>query len=225
MNKEDFTYDYLPGTDIYLYQHKHMFRNNTDTALLGQFMRVRKSDDILDIGTNNGALLLYANRFRPRSMTGVDINAEACRIATYNMAHHHIENAQILHGDILEMKLPLYTCIVCNPPYFKVEDAANVNVNADLSKARHELHLDLSSLLQCCQRLLQDRGRLYMVHRADRFIDIACMMRAHGLEIKGVQFVFDEAKEDARSVLIEGMKNGKPGCRIWTPKVIKREVK
>lgn len=225
MKKEDFTYDYLPETDIYLYQHKHMFRNNTDTALLGQFMKIRKKDRVLDIGTNNGALLLYASRFHPAFMMGIDINEKACQIAAYNMKHHHLEQVEIRHGNILDVKLPSFSCIVCNPPYFKVKDRENVNENADLSKARHEMDLDLSSLLQKCKEILQDKGRLYMVHRADRFIDIACMMREHRLEIKTVQFVYDEAKEDARSVLIEAMKNGMPNCRIWQPKVIKREAK
>ena len=57
---EDYTYDYINGTDIYLYQHKKMFRINTDTALLAQFMKVKKGERVLDIGTNNGALLLAA---------------------------------------------------------------------------------------------------------------------------------------------------------------------
>lgn len=225
MNKDDFTYDYLPETDIYLYQHKRMFRNNTDTALLGQFMRIRKKDSVLDIGTNNGALLLYAHQYQPAYMMGVDINEAACQIASYNMAHHHIENVEIHQGDILEMKLPLFSCIVCNPPYFKVEEQGNINDNSNLSTARHETDLKLYDLLKRCKELLQDRGRIYMVHRADRFIDIACIMREQGLEIKNVQFVFDEAKEDARSVLIEAMKNGKTGCHFLQPKVIKREVK
>ena len=55
---ENYTYDYINGTDIYLYQHKKMFRINTDTALLAQFMKVKKGERVLDIGTNNGALLL-----------------------------------------------------------------------------------------------------------------------------------------------------------------------
>ena len=52
---ENYTYDYINGTDIYLYQHKKMFRINTDTALLAQFMKVKKGERVLDIGTNNGA--------------------------------------------------------------------------------------------------------------------------------------------------------------------------
>ena len=219
--KEAYTFDYLPGTDIYLYQHKEMFRCNTDTALLGHFMKIRKSDTVLDIGTNNGALLLYAMQATPKHMIGVDINEEACALARYNLAYHK-QTADILHGDILTMQLPSVSCIVCNPPYFKVSSQKQVNQNENVSNARHEMHLDLQALLQKCKCLLHDRGRLYMVHRADRFIDLACMMRSADLEIKQVQFVYDEDKEDARSVLIEAMKRGKPQCRILPPKWIKR---
>ena len=67
---EDYTYDYINGTDIYLYQHKKMFRINTDTALLAQFMKVKKGERVLDIGTNNGALLLAAIVLGPTRSAG-----------------------------------------------------------------------------------------------------------------------------------------------------------
>ena len=51
------SFDYLPDTNIYLKQRKDMFRVNTDTHLLGNFMLVKKNESVLDIGTNNGALL------------------------------------------------------------------------------------------------------------------------------------------------------------------------
>ena len=51
------TLDYLPNTDIYLYQDKDMFRINSDTRYLGEFLNIKKEESILDIGTNNGALL------------------------------------------------------------------------------------------------------------------------------------------------------------------------
>ena len=56
------TKDYLPKhKDIVMYQDDTMFRINTDTMVLGEFLEVYKKDTVLDIGTNNGALLLYAN--------------------------------------------------------------------------------------------------------------------------------------------------------------------
>ena len=40
--KKEYTYDYVNGTDVYLYQKKGMFRINTDTPLLAHFMRIEK---------------------------------------------------------------------------------------------------------------------------------------------------------------------------------------
>ena len=53
-------YDFLPNSDIKLKQRSDMFRINTDTTFLSRFMQVRKHDRILDVGTNNGALILSA---------------------------------------------------------------------------------------------------------------------------------------------------------------------
>ena len=93
---EDYTYDYINGTDIYLYQHKKMFRINTDTALLAQFMKVKKGERVLDIGTNNGALLLAAHRYAPSYLYGIDIQPEAIAGAEKNMEQPHITNV-VLH--------------------------------------------------------------------------------------------------------------------------------
>lgn len=222
MELKDCTLDYLPNTDIYYYQHPDMFHVNTDTALLGSFMKIRKKDVVMDIGTNNGALLLYAMQAHPKALIGVEINQEASELARYNLDYHHQYDAEILHEDILTLKHEPVSCIVCNPPYFKVEDPKKLNENEHLARARHEIHLTLDVLLPKISSLLQDKGRLYMVHRADRLVDLTILCRQYHLEIKQIQLVYDEAKEEARSVLIEAMKNGKPHCRILQPIIITR---
>ena len=40
-------------------QHKDMYHFNSDTCLLGDFIKINENENVLDIGTNNGALLLY----------------------------------------------------------------------------------------------------------------------------------------------------------------------
>lgn len=102
---ENYTYDYINGTDIYLYQHKKMFRINTDTALLAQFMKVKKGERVLDIGTNNGALLLAAHRYAPSYLYGIDIQPEAIAVAEKNMEHHHITNVVLMAQDICDAAL------------------------------------------------------------------------------------------------------------------------
>ena len=94
------SYDYLSGTDIYYYQHPDMFHVNTDTSLLGQFMEIRKKDVVMDIGTNNGALLLYAMQHKPKQLIGVEITAQACELAAYNLNELHQAQAKIICADI-----------------------------------------------------------------------------------------------------------------------------
>ena len=76
------TLDYLPNhIDIKIYQHKKMFRINTDTCLLGEFLDFKDNLSVLDIGTNNGALLLYSSLLKPKNMVGIDLNSEALELA------------------------------------------------------------------------------------------------------------------------------------------------
>lgn len=222
MNLDRCTYDYLPGTDIYLYQHPDMFHVNTDTALLGQFMDVRRKDRVMDIGTNNGALLLYAMQKKAKQYIGVEINPEACELARYNCNELHHMAATFYSEDILTLRHEPVSCIVCNPPYFQRHDQNPVNLNKHLALARHETHLTLEALIPKISTLLQDRGRLYMIHRSERLIDLALLCRIHHMEIKKLQFVYDEAKAEATSVLIEAMKQGRSHCRILAPITIQR---
>ena len=75
------TLDYLPNhIDIKIYQHKKMFRINTDTCLLGEFLDFKDDLSVLDIGTNNGALLLYSSLLKPKNIVGIDLNNEALEI-------------------------------------------------------------------------------------------------------------------------------------------------
>ena len=48
--------------NLKLYQDKEHFRFNTDTKLLAKFVHLKKQERILDIGTNNAALLVYIRR-------------------------------------------------------------------------------------------------------------------------------------------------------------------
>ena len=100
---DNLTLDYLPNhPNIKIYQHKKMFRINTDTAILGEFIYINPNDTVLDIGTNNGALLLYSNLQNPKHLTGIDINSDALEIANKNLTLNNITNYTLIHKDANE---------------------------------------------------------------------------------------------------------------------------
>lgn len=212
------TFDYLPGTDIYLYQRKDMFRMNTDTALLGHFMKVKENDVVLDIGTNNAALLLYASQSTKGKLIGVDVQAEACEMARKNLDYHHLTNSEIIHASIEAVKIEPVDVIVCNPPYFRVNQNFQLNESEYKRIARHECYLTLDVLCASASRLLKEKGRFYLVHRSDRLVDLCVELRKHRLEIKSIQMVRDEQNETAHGVLIEAVKDGSAHCTVYPEK-------
>ena len=126
--RQNLRLDYLPKLRLPLWQRKDMFCMNTDTVLLGEQMVVRKGESVLDLGCNNGALLLYASRFSPGSLTGVDLLPQALALAAENMRINGLE-AELICADLAEFRHLPFDVIVCNPPYFATPDPASVNRN------------------------------------------------------------------------------------------------
>lgn len=216
----EYMYNYLHNTDIYIHQRKDMFRINTDTTLLGEFMDIRAGETVLDIGTNNGALLLYASRFQPSHLVGIDVFAQACELATLNLTNNEILSFAIYHSSVQEFQHDSFDVVVCNPPYFPCGE--HVNENEFLRTARHEIRLTLEELALHSSRLLKENGRFYLVHRSSRLVDLMKVLDANKLGVQQVCFVYDEQKEYSTAILIEAIKGYDHKVQVRKPIVIKR---
>lgn len=221
---KDLTLDYLPKHDnIKIYQSKEMFRINTDTTLLGEFVTIRNNNRVLDIGTNNGALLIYAAlQGRKCDLNGIDINGDALEIAKKNMEVNGFE-ANFIHVDGKEFYDEKgFDVIICNPPFFNTKEERLKNTNEYVKPARHEEFFTLKDMFLCFKRNLKDNGRFYIMHRATRLNDIYKEMLEVGLRATKIQMVYDSAKHDAIGVLIEGKRSKICECKILEPKEIER---
>lgn len=221
MDKNKLTYDYIAGTDIYLWQRKDMFRINTDTAQLARFMKVKKGERVLDVGTNNGALLLAAERSAPSYLCGVDIQEEACALARFNMQEHGIDHAEIRCEDFSTSNLRGFDVVLCNPPYFQQGHHGEISVSPK-AIARHEFFLRLDVLIANVARSLKENGRFYLVYRSERIPDILEQCQLNRLEVKTMQLMFDEQKEYAVGVLIEAILGANRLLRVPQPVFIRR---
>ena len=200
MKKEDLMYNYIHDSDVYLYQRKDMFRMNTDTALLAHFMRVESDDVILDIGTNNAALLCYAALSKPKMMYGVDVLKEACELADFNLKDRGIPY-QIICDDICNVILHDIDVIVCNPPYF-TKGGAIPNNKKEKFIARHETTAVFEDFVKTAASILKGKGDFFIVHRPSRLVDIFYYCRKHKLEPKTMRMVAPKAGEAPNIVLI-----------------------
>ena len=208
------TLDYLPNTDIYLYQDKDMFRINSDTRYLGEFIQIKETDIVLDIGTNNGALLLYANKIGCKKLIGVDINSKAIELCKENMIFNKVNNYELYDCKVQDLKIDKVDVIICNPPYFK---SGKVKENIDLANARHEGELTIFELIENSKRLLKENGRFMMVYKSCDLAEVISLLDLNGFGITRLKFVFDENREFSTCFLLEAVKNRRHNVNIEKP--------
>lgn len=220
MEKEVTNY-LLAHKSMEIIQRKDMFNFSLDTVLLSNFCTINKEVDcIVDFGTNNAAIPLLLSRRTDKKIIGIEIQGEAVEIAQKNVSLNHLDNQiDIYHEDIQEFVKEARKCklVVCNPPFFKVGEKSNLNENEYLQIARHEIKIDLEGIIKSAATILDNKGRVAMVHRPDRMVEIITLMQKYEIEPKRIQFVYPKVGKDSHIFLIEGMYKGNKGLKIEQP--------
>lgn len=211
----------LAYNDLKIIQRKDMFNFSLDTVLLAHFCTINKDVKIIvDFGTNNAAIPLLLSRRTDKKIIGIEIQQEAVTLAKKNVELNHLDQQiEIIHGDINEcvQKMDKVQLVVCNPPFFKVGERSNLNDNEYLTIARHEIKIDLESIIKAAARILDNKGRLAIVHRPERMIDILNYMQKYDIEPKRIRFVYPKMNRESHVLLVEGLYKGKKGIKIEPP--------
>lgn len=214
--------DYLYNSDIKIYQDDDMFKMNSDTRNLGEFLSFNKKDyTILDVGCNNGALLLYAYKKKEaKHYYGVDLNEVALELAKESLESNSIKNYTLYHSEFQKLKLEEQVdYIVSNPPYF---DGEHVSENMDKRRARFAEFLPLEDLISNSKRLLKDRGSLFLVYPSFKLPQVIAMLDKYKFGVVRLNFVYDENKDESMVFLLEARKSMKHYSKIGKPIYNKR---
>lgn len=214
---------YLPKhKEIKVFQDDDLFKINTDTEVLGEFLNIYKEDTVLDMGTNTGALMLYANLFNPKKIIGLEINKKALELAKKNLDINGVNNYELIEGNIITYENDPVDVIICNPPYFKTKED---NKSSDLFKnlAKHESELTLELLVKSISRNLKDNGTLFFLFLTSRLDEVVLEFMKNNLTIKEMKFVYDTNKEYSNVCLFRAVKNADLGLVVDKPIIIKRD--
>jgi tRNA1(Val) A37 N6-methylase TrmN6 len=211
----------LLGTDL-LIEQQSTNAFNLDTVLLAHFVKIPvKSRVVLDVGTGNGALMLYLSQKTNAKIIGIEIQEERYLQAIKNIEINQLSHRlSVLNEDYKEINFKDVDCIISNPPFFKVSEKANLNKNEDMTIARHEIALNLENLIIQVTKHLKFGGHFFMIHRPDRIAEIIKTFAKYQLEIKRIRFVHPYLDAKANHVLIEATKNGNEGLTLEPPLIL-----
>jgi tRNA1(Val) A37 N6-methylase TrmN6 len=215
--------DFLPETNLRFIQRDDLFKFNKDTVALASFIKLRKSDRILDVGTNNGVLILASLSKGGKEGVGIDLFDEVIGLAIENAELNGISNVRFMVCPMEFFSDKPFDLILCNPPFFK-PSTTEIKLNPYQSAARYENSLPMETLAKHTYRLLKEKGRLCIVHRADRIAEIIRILNNEHLAIKRIRFIHHTADKPAVGVLIEAIKNGADGCIVEAPLIYEKGV-
>ena len=227
--KEGERIDQLFSTDVKIIQNREVFSYSIDSVLLSRFPEIPSRGLIVDVCSGNGAVGLFASTRTKAPIIEVEIQERLADMAERSIHLNHLEDqVQMIHDDLKNLlnHVPRtgVDLILCNPPYFKVSETSKKNVSEYYLLARHEITTNLEEICDIARHALKSNGRLAMVHRPDRFLDIIDTMRQYNLAPKRIQFVYPKMGKDANMLLIEAIKDGSTdGLKILPPLFVHKE--
>ncbi|WP_029513372.1 tRNA1(Val) (adenine(37)-N6)-methyltransferase [Mycoplasmopsis primatum] len=202
-------------SNLYIVQNKQMFNYSVDTILLGNFVFLNnKIKNMLEIGTNNGALSVFiSERSKQLKIDAIEIQKKAVQLARDNINLNNKQNQiNIIEADFndfyqshIKAVKPKYDSIVCNPPFY-IYDKTKVSktISQELLIATHEVKLNLEQIIAGSSKIIEQKGYLSLVLPVERLVDCFCLMRQYKFEPKRVQFIIPRVYNKPKLVLIEG---------------------
>lgn len=216
------TIDTFFNGQIKVLQPKSGYRFSIDAVLLANYITTKPGDVVLDVGTGCGIIpVITAYRNPGAVIIGLEIQQALADIAKTNVTENHMEDRiTIKCGDLKDispsmLKAPV-DMVVSNPPYRKI-DTGRINPNRQRAIARHEIKASIADVISAANKMLKTRGKFCVVYPAVRMIDLLVSMREWKIEPKKIIFIHSKRDTEAILILVEGIKNGRPGLKTAPP--------
>lgn len=209
--KEDETLDDLQLKGIHVIQKKQAFRFGIDAVLLANFPIIKNGAKVADLCSGTGIIpFILAGKTNASNIIGIEIQKEIADMANRSIKYNNLqEKVRFIEGDLKNLKLlkdiEKVDVVTVNPPY-KTQGTGIININDKNAISRHEICCTLDDVVKAAKFLLKDKGKLYMIHRPDRIVDIMNVMRKYYIEPKLIRTIHPAVDKPPSMILIEGQK-------------------
>ena len=220
--------DDLQLDNLHIIQKKSGFRFGVDAVLLSNFANVKRKHRVIDLCTGTGIIpFLIYGKYKPKEVIGIEIQEDMAEMATRSSQYNGLEDVvKFENRDLKDLEfldsLGKFDVLTVNPPY-KLHNSGIVNLDDKLAIARHEVLCKLEDVIVASRKLLKDNGRMFIVHRPERLIDIFELMRKYKIEPKRVQMIHPSVNKAPNIVLVEGQRDGGAYLKWDTPIYVHNE--
>lgn len=215
--------DDLEYENLKIIQNKNWFCFGIDSILLSDFAKdIKRNAKVVDLGTGTGIIgILLCKKTNLDKIYGIEIQTEVAEMAKRSILLNNLEDKFTIINDNIKNITNKFEnnsidVIVTNPPY-KKKNTGLLSENKEQLISRHEIECNLEDIVENSYKILKSNGELYLVHRAERIVDIMYTLRKYKLEPKKIRFVHSKVDKSPELVLVKAIKNAKEFLKIEKP--------
>ena len=147
-----------------MFHHRSTMRIGTDAVLFAQWVDVKPSDVVLDIGTGSGIIPMILSQKGVGRVDAIELDADSYEEARLNFSISvWNEKLNVINADIRNfagVADEKYDLIVSNPPYYS-SDVKPIKEKKVM--ARHVSTLSFKDLLLSAKKMMKDDARFAVV--------------------------------------------------------------
>ncbi len=222
----EITEDLLLGGRVRLIQPARGHRAGTDAVLLAASAPAKPGDVIVDVGAATGAVgLMVAAREPAGRFIFVERDPALAELCRRNCQDNEVQG-EVIVADVLDRAsrhaaglMPESADLVLTNPPFLEEGQARISPDQGRAAAHVLPTGGLEAWLKACTGLLRPRGRLLLIHRADRVAECREIL-GKGLGGVELRFVHPSADQPAIRFLLSGIKGSRAPLSILPPVIL-----
>ena len=211
--------DDLEYKGMHIISHKDKYCFTSDSVMLANLVTAGCRDTVVDLCTGGGIIaLLIAAKTNAKKVIGVEIQHDMADMASRSVQFNNLtDRVEILNTDVIGISKTLKhgsaDIVVCNPPYYKMNEGA-ARLNECIAIARHEVLLPLEDMVKSVSELVKFGGAFYMVHKSERLAEAIVMLCKYNLEPKVLYNITTGTSDIADTFIIVCKKGAKTGLKV-----------
>ena len=222
--KENERLDDLELDNLMIIQDKNGYKFSTDSVLLANFAKARPNDICVDLCSGGGVVaIIFSYKNKIKNMYAVEIQPKQAEMSKRSIKYNNLD-IKVINDDLKNLKAILgaesVDVITVNPPYNKVGETSEID---EIAISTHEIKTNLEEIIKTSSTVLKFGGKIFMVHRADRLVDIIATLRKYKLEPKVLRVVYPKLSKEPNLILVEAKKGAKSGLKIMKPLILNNE--
>lgn len=198
-------------------QNKSLYAFTSASVVLANFLKIKKGERALEIGTGSGVIsLLACAKTDASEIVAFELQESMASLACKNVELNNLNNRiKIINAPIQDYKKYFATeqfdVVFSNPPY--MVSAADKSPNKSRDISRHDDKLKIDELCIYANLALRYGGRFYCVYDSSRSCELIFNLIKANLQPK-TMFFTQNGKGKSVLVVIEAVKGGKSGVKV-----------